>query len=221
MSFESFVLISSSSFVIPTIITHLDPFSETQDELENASDLSWTHHLHLYAFPPFSSVPVPENSSDPMPPPHTATHVATIDLPRFHIDIAAHIPPPRLSIRTDPPPRHTFPSHPAGGVTQFTPTPESGLAVVEFRCQSPEDPDAHYVMLLSKSTLAQYLPAPTSPLLQQQFPRPAPVVPWSTLAPYVRLFGPDMQPSCEYTRSNGADASLGVLCIPEQIYYHL
>ena len=205
MSFESFVLLSPSAFVIPTIITHLDPLSDIHDELDDPSDLSWTHHLHVYAFPPFFAIKMPSpQSSEPMPPPHTAIHIATFDLPTFYVDIMEHIPPPRLNIRTDPPPRHTFPTHPDGSATPFAPHPESGLIVMEVYCQLPRLADPHYVICLLKSTLAQYLPAPTSPLLFQAFPRPAPVIPWATLAPHSRMFGPDCLPACESCR--GSDA---------------
>ena len=131
-----------------------------------------------------------------MPPPHTAVHIATLDLPRFYVNIMENVPPPRLTIRTDPPPRQTFPTHPEHSPAPFLPTPESGLIVMEVFCQSPNGPDPHYVICLLKTTLLQYLPAPTSPLLFQAFPRPAPVVQWQTLAPRVRMFGPDMTPSC-------------------------
>jgi hypothetical protein len=186
MSFESFVLLSPSAFVIPTVITHLDTLSDTQDDLDNPTDLSFTHHLHLYAFPPFSEV------KDPHAPPHTATHIATLDLPKFHVDFAAHIPPPHITIRTDPPPRYTLPTH---EVTPWMPNPESGVAILEVYCHNPVGRDPHYVMICQKSTLIQYLPAPTSPLLLQAFPRPAPVVPWETLAPNMRMF--DAEPACE------------------------
>ncbi|KAK4688537.1 DNA cross-link repair 1A protein, partial [Tremellales sp. Uapishka_1] len=190
MSFESFILLSPTSFVMPTIITHLDPLSSVMEELANTDDLSWSHHLHLYAFPPTP----PPNASEPDPPAHTATHIATLDLPDFYINIDGDIPPPRLTIRTDPPPRQDFPTHPTGNVSLFQPTPESGMIVMEIFCQMPGEPDPHYVMCMLKSTLLSYLPAPTSPLLKQAFPRPAPVVPWESLAPKVRLFGPDMDP---------------------------
>ncbi len=196
-SFESFILLSPSAFVIPTIITHLDPTSETAEELDNPADLSWTHHLHLYAFPPFSAIRMPASHSEPMPPPHTAVHIATLDLPKFYVNIMEEIPPPRLTIRTDPPPRHTFPIYPEHAPAPFQPTPESGLIIMEVFCQLPPDEVPHFVMCCLKSTLLQYLPAPTSPLLFQAFPRPAPVVQWQTLAPRVRMFGPDLEPSCQ------------------------
>ena len=197
MSFESFVLLTPSSFVIPTIVTHLDPQSESLDQLDIHIDMSFTHHFYIYAFPPFSAIRMPENPTDPMPPHHTAIHIATIDLPHFRVDVQQGIPPPRLGIRTDPPPRSEFPSFPEGNVPAFVPTPESGLIVLDIACQPllPEE-DPHYVMCLLKSTLTQYLPAPTSPLLFQAFPRPAPVIPWDTLAPHVRMFGPDVEPPC-------------------------
>lgn len=193
MSFESFVLLSPSAFVIPTIVTHLDLDSDVIEDLDNPADLSWTHHLHLYAFPPFSSIKVKEG--DVFPPPHTAVHIATIDMPAFYIDISRNIPPPRMSIRTDPPPRHLPPKYPVHRPDPFHPNPESGLIVMEIYCQMP-DSFPHYVMCLLKSTLIQYLPAPTSPLLYQAFPRQAPVVPWRNLAPHVRMFD-DIEPSCE------------------------
>ncbi|GFZ49682.1 hypothetical protein JCM24511_07084 [Saitozyma sp. JCM 24511] len=192
MSFESFVLLTPWSFVVPSVLAHLDPQSFLHERLDDPSDLTWTHHLHLYAFPPFSSTE-PADGSDPHPPPHTATHVATIDLLPFHVDPMHDMPPPRLNIRTDPPPRHSFPTHPKDSPMQFHPDPESGLCVMEILCQMPGGRDPHYVMCFPKSALTQYLPAPTSPLLRQAFPRPAPVVPWSTLAPNVRLFGPDLE----------------------------
>jgi hypothetical protein len=197
MSFESFVLLTPSSFVIPTIITHLDTLSDTQDELDNPSDLSFTHHLHIYAFPPFSAVKLNPNPSEPLPPPHTAIHIATLDLPRFHVDFSAHIPPPHLTIRTDPPPRYTLPTHPEHGVSSWMPTPESGVLIIEVFCHDPVEINPHFVMICLKSTLIQYLPAPTSPLLFQAFPRPAPVVSWQTLSPNVRMFGPNAEASCE------------------------
>lgn len=194
MSFESFVLLSPSALVIPTIITHLDPTSETMDELDNPADLSWTHHLHLYAFPPFVTFP----TSEPHPPPHTATHIATIDLPKFHVDIVANIPPPRLSIRTDPPPRYSFPTHPERPVP-FLPDPTSGVIIMEVFCQlDNDDPIPHFAICILKKTLLSYLPAPTSPLLLQAFPRPAPVVSWATIAPKVRMFGPDLEEPSEF-----------------------
>jgi hypothetical protein len=196
MSFESFVLLTPWSFVVPSVLAHLDPQSFLHERLDDPSDLTWTHHLHLYAFPPFSSTE-PADRSDPHPPPHTATHVATIDLLPFHVDPMHDMPPPRLNIRTDPPPRHSFPTHPKDSPMQFHPDPESGLCVMEILCQMPGGRDPHYVMCFPKSALTQYLPAPTSPLLRQAFPRPAPVVPWSTLAPNVRLFGPDLEQACE------------------------
>lgn len=223
MSFESFVLVSPSSFVIPTVMARLDPNSDVQGDIADPSDLVWSHHLRLYAFPPFSTLkPIPKG--EPHPPAHTATHVTTIDLPSFHFDLVRAQPPPRMTIRTDPPPRTTFPTHPVGNVAQFAPTPESGLVIIEFHCQTLQTPFPHYVMCLLKSTLAQYLPAPTSPLLLQAFPRPAPVVPWANFAPYVRMLGPDMcsTSASAVTKSDCrqvADGSLGVLRVPEPIYH--
>lgn len=189
------MLISPSAFVIPSIVARLDNESaDTHDDLLNPDDLIWSHSLMLYAFPPFSSVQIIEG--EPMPPPHTATHIVTIDLPQFFVDLRQDIPPPRLTIRTDPPPRHTLPTHPKDNVNPFAPTPESGLIILEFYCQLPGTrPDPHYTMCLHKSTLAQYLPSPTSPILYQAWGRQAPVIGWETLSPYVRMFGPDLSPT--------------------------
>jgi len=193
MSFESFVLLTPSSFVIPTIITHIDPNSQTAEELDNPSDLSWTHHLRIYAFPLFKPF-----SQSEVPPSHTPVHVATIDLPRFHVDILQNIPPPRLNIRTDPPPRHRYPKHPETPVS-FLPDPESGIVTMEVFCQTPDDePDPHFAFVTLKKTLINYLPAPTSPLLSQAFPRPAPIVSWETIAPKMRMFGPDLEPQSTF-----------------------
>ena len=217
MSFESFVLLTPSSFVIPVIITHLDAALDIGDELDNPADLSWTHHLHIYAFPPLATAPL--SPGDPLLPPHTAVPVAILDMPAFHIDIFANIPPPRLSIRTDPPPRHTFPSHPEHAPPAFAPDPESGVIIMEVHCQvpleEPDERDPHFVIALLKKTLIQYLPAPTSPLLRSAFPRPAPVIEWNRLAPSVRMFGPDMIPSCESPRYLNVTliTSLGMLCV--------
>jgi hypothetical protein len=196
MSFESFVLLTPSSFVIPTVLAHLDPASILHERLDDPSDLTWTHHLHLYAFPPLSTTSSSEGTHQP---PHTAVHIATVDLPNFHVDPMRDLPPPRLSIRTDPPPRHTFPTHPIEAPMQFHPDPTSGICVMEFFCQLPNGPNPHFVMCFLKSALIQYLPAPTSPLLRQAFPRPAPVVAWSTFAPNTRMFGPNLQAACKCT----------------------
>ncbi|WWD20355.1 hypothetical protein CI109_104831 [Kwoniella shandongensis] len=193
-TFESFVCLTPSSFIIPTVATRIRPDSTIQDDLANPNDLEFTLHLMLYAFPPFSAVPLREGA--PVPPPHTAIHVTTIDLPRFKVDFDAEIPPPRMTVRTDPPPRYTPPTHPVGSPQAFIPDPESGVVVLEFYCQPlghPNGRQPHYVLFTHKKTLLSYLPAPTSPLLFQAFPRPAPVVPFSMIAPKVRFIGPNEQ----------------------------
>lgn len=201
MTFESFVLLSPTAFAVPTVMTRLDPNSLIQGMLDDPSDLTFSHHIHLFAFPPFSAADIPAN--EPHAPPHTATHIATIDLPDFRTDLEANLPPPRLSLRTDPPPRHTMPTHPVDRVIAFDPDPTSGVCVMEVFCQDPDrDPDPHFVICFLKSALLQYLPAPTSPLLRQAFPRPAPVVSWQTFAPKVRMFGPDLSRSCERALSD-------------------
>lgn len=184
MRFESFVLLSPSAFVIPTLVVHTSP-----DELNVLP--TWSHHLHLYAFPPFSAIQLPKTKDVPMPPPHTPIHVATLDLPEFTVDLENDIPPCRLTVRSDPPPRHTLPTHPtSGSIPAFQPTPESGVIVVGMNGQIADVELATYALIIPKSALLQYLPAPTSALLFAAFPRPAPVVPWRMLAPRVRMFGP-------------------------------
>jgi hypothetical protein len=106
------------------------------------------------------------------------------------------IPPPRLSIRADPPPRLNPPTQPDGTQAPFQPLPESGIFVVEFYCQMPHSMP-HYQMFLERSTLTNYLPSPDSSLLRTAFPRPAVPVPWADLAPKVRMWGPDLDPSCK------------------------
>ncbi|WVF68505.1 hypothetical protein IAT40_003272 [Kwoniella sp. CBS 6097] len=191
-TFESFVLLTPSSFIIPSVATRLRPDSLIQDDLADARDLEFSHHLLLFAFPPFSSIPLKEG--DPHPPPHNAIHVTTIDLPKFHVDLDNDLPPPRMTVRTDPPPRYTFPTHPPEMPQPFLPDPESGTIIVEFYCQPLNELFGrvpHYVLFAHKKTLLAYLPAPTSPLLFQAFPRPAPVLSWNTIAPKVRMIGPD------------------------------
>ena len=191
MSFETFVLLTPWSFAIPTIVTHLDHQSDTQDVLDDASDLSWTHHLHIYAFPPFSAVHV--SPSEPTPPPHTAVHIKTIDLPRFHVDLNRMMPPPRLSMRADPPPRYTPPTHPEGRQAAFLPDPASGIFIIDIYGQMPATlRQPHYQILLLKSVLLPYLPSPDSSLLTTAFPRPAAIVPWADIAPKVRMMIPEM-----------------------------
>nr|XP_018260252.1 uncharacterized protein I303_07169 [Kwoniella dejecticola CBS 10117]OBR82410.1 hypothetical protein I303_07169 [Kwoniella dejecticola CBS 10117] len=189
-TFESFILLTPTSFLIPTVRTRLQPNSLIQDDLANPRDLLFSHHLHIYAFPPFSSTQPKEGEA--IPPAHTPTEIAIIDLPEFEVDLEEDLPPPRLTIRTDPPPRHTFPQYPSEGIQQFVPDPESGIVIVEFYCQPLQNGNKpHYVLFAQKKTFAAYLPAPTSPLLLQAFPRPAPVIKWESIAPKVRLIGPD------------------------------
>lgn len=196
MSFENFVLLTPWSFVVPTIVTHLDPLSANQDVLDDPSDLSWTHHLHVYAFAPFSSIKL--RPGEPHPPPHSAVHIKTIDLPRFLVDFERQIPPPRLSIRADPPPRHDPPTHPEGRQAPFHPDPESGIFIIDVYGQMPEpERPPHYQIVLLKSVLLPYLPSPDSSLLTTAFPRPAAIVPWPDIAPKVRMFIPDALPSRE------------------------
>ncbi|WVQ75585.1 hypothetical protein IAR50_005213 [Cryptococcus sp. DSM 104548] len=187
-TFESFVMLSPSSFAIPSVKTAIRPEADIVDEMPSHTDLLFTHHLHIYAFPPLSTAEFREG--EPAPPPHTATHVTTIDLPRFVVDFEEHIPPPRMTIRADPPPRYTFPLYPLANPQPFVPDPESGVFIIEFYCQPLAEVPIHYVMFVMRKTLLGYLPAPTSPLLYQTFTRPAPVVPFANIASKCRLLGP-------------------------------
>ncbi|WRT69747.1 uncharacterized protein IL334_006738 [Kwoniella shivajii] len=193
-TFESFILLTPTSFLIPSVHTRLRPDSLIQDDLADARDLIFTHHLHIYAFPPFSTSQIKEG--EPLPPAHSPTHIAVIDLPKFLIDLDEDLPPPRMTIRTDPPPRSQFPSHPKENPQQFIPDPESGIIIMEFYCQPlnaifGQNNRPHFVLFSLKKTFLAYLPAPTSPLLVQAFPRPAPVIKWKSIADKVRFIGPD------------------------------
>ena len=196
MSFESFVMLTPSSFMVPIVHTRLDTMSGRNDVLNDISDLSWTHHLNIYAFPPLSSTPVSDDPSEPHTPPHTATLVRTLDMPLFDIDLTDERPPPRMAIRADPPPRTEFPTHPVENVQPFVPQPTSGTIIIEFACQTQAMPFPHYVLAVPRKTLLRYIPPRDSLLLRQARPGPAGVVSWDTLRPDVRLFGPDMIPAC-------------------------
>ena len=157
-------------------------------------DLDFTHHLELYAFPEGET---PDE-------PYEATHVATIDLPRFSFNLSRGVMPVRMSVRTDPPPRQSFPSYPLNNPSPFMPDPTSGIAIFDIHAPelAPNGEPPHYVLFMHKTTLLRYMPAPTSPLLKETWSRPAPVITWDKIAPYSRLLGPDLeQPS----KSNGAD----------------
>ncbi|ORX37649.1 hypothetical protein BD324DRAFT_579245 [Kockovaella imperatae] len=197
VSFESFVLLTPTSFAVPVVMTHLDMTSGALGELNNPIDLSFTHHIQLYAFPPFSSTDVPAaNSSEPMPPPRTPTHIKTIDLPDFYYDLVAGIGPPRLDIRTDPPPRTTFPTFQDGHIQPFVPDPKTGLIIMNVTCQNAgefSEIDVHFVICMLKETLTKHLPPPTSPLLTKEFARPSTVVRWESIQDDVRIFGPDIE----------------------------
>lgn len=193
-SFEALILLTPSSFVVPTVVTHINAEIEAVDgELDVDAVLSWTHHLRLYAFPPLANYTPDPDSPEPAAPAHTAVHIATVDLPKFFTALNQNIPPPRLTLRCDPPPRQTFPTHPSSassGPAPFIPDPSTGIFVLEFYCQHP-DPDVedpHFVMIFLKDTLLRLLPPADSPLLTMAFHRPAPIVAWETIAPEVRLF---------------------------------
>lgn len=190
-------MLTPTSFIVPIVHTRLDTASGRNGILNDPSDLSWTHHLCLFAFPPFSAFPIPTDPSEPVSPPHAATLVRTIDMPSFHVDLTRDIPPPRMNIRADPPPRAEFPTHPVENVQAFVPEPTSGTYTIEFACQTPDVPFPHYVMVMPKSTLLQHVPPKDSPLLRQARPKPMPVVSWDKFRHDVRLFGHEMIPSCK------------------------
>lgn len=176
------------SYIVPTVVTRLNADTELNGDLDDLSDLYWTLQLQLYAFPPISS--------DPESEPHIATLVATIDLPRMTSGIAHGLGPLAMTIRTDPPPRLTFPAYPLHAPPPFLPDPESGIAIIDLafhpwlpRRDIPSN--TRFTVVMLKSTLARYLPAPTSPLLTKPWSRPVPVIPWDTIAPEARVFGPD------------------------------
>jgi hypothetical protein len=163
---------------------------EEPDQLDSFSDIQFTHHLELYAFPEGE---VPET-------PYVAIHVATIDLPPFKVQLNRGIMPVRLGARTDPPPRQSFARFPLHAPPPFAPEPSSGIAIFEIHCHSivlhAEQP--HYVLFMLKSTLLRYMPAPTSPLLKETWSRPIPVISWDKIAPYSRMLGPQMERPSEY-----------------------
>lgn len=195
MTFESFVMLTPTSFIIPIVQTRIDITSGRNANLTDLSDLFWTHHLCIYAFPPFSTFPVSSDPSEPVAPPHTATLVRIIDMPTFHVDIQNDIPPPRMNIRADPPPRADAPTHPIENVQPFLPEPKSGTYTIEFSCSTPEIPFPHFVMVIPKRALLPYVPPRDSPMLRQARPKPMPIVAWDTFRHDVRLFGPKMMPA--------------------------
>ena len=190
-SFESFILLTPCALAIPTVCTRIElgPEVEPLGQGHRAARITTTHHIELYSFPPLSTLAdVPEDSSPPFRP----VHVTTINLPGFGSERGALAAPPRLSIRADPPPRHTFPTHPVGNPARFVPTPESGLVVVEVHSQTLE---FHYVLCILKSTLLQYLPPLSTSQLDFSDAPPVLSIEWDDIAPYVRLFGPEEEPS--------------------------
>lgn len=80
----------------------------------------------------------------------------------------------------------------------FAPNAESGIITIEFNCQLNEPLEAHYMMVIPKRTLLDLVPSGDDPRLKAAGPFHAPVVLWETIAPRVRLFGPDVVPSGEW-----------------------
>ncbi|CAK9784540.1 hypothetical protein CC85DRAFT_283040 [Cutaneotrichosporon oleaginosum] len=198
ISFESFVLLTASSFCVTATVARVSNGELAPDDLtpEAFRELYWTHHLHLYAFPPISDHPAGA--------PWTAQHVSVINMPSINNRFLRGIPPMQMSIRTDPPPRTFNSPYPMHAPPPYLPDPESGVAIVTFVQQrgffplNPLLPTAPtFTLIVAKATLAKLLPEPTSPLLKQTFSRPVPVVPFSRLAPDCRFFGPDRVMSCE------------------------
>lgn len=197
VSFESFVLLTPSSFCIPVTIARLPDAALAPDDLTPAAfrQLFWTHHLYLYAYPPLG---------DHAGSGHwTAQHVSTVDMPPIKNRFLQGVPPMAMGIRTDPPPRTFNSPYPLHAPPPYLPDPESGVAIITFALQAhffpmfnPELPDNPvFTLIVYKSTLAKLLPEPTSPLLKQAFSRPVPVMPFKRLAPDCRLLGPDRVPT--------------------------
>lgn len=196
--FESFVLLTPSSFIVPVAIARLPELNA--DALRQ---LRWEHRLYLYSFPPLNDVPT---SGEPG---HwTPTHVATVDLPPFKNNLVEGVPPLHMCIRTDPPPRHYNSPYPLHAPPPFLPEPESGVAILTITLALEIFPIRHndldiattFNLIVPKTTLIKLLPEPISPILKQGFSRPVPVMPWARLAPNCRLFGPDrvQTGTCEF-----------------------
>lgn len=171
-------MLSPSCLIIPTVISRIHSNSNVQDQIDDPSDLYWTHHLHIYTFQPFDA---DTDITD-----HKAALVTVIDLPTFRIDLLQGVGPPALSIRTDPPPRHTFPTHPEHEPPPFQPVPTSGVAIIEVYCDMLPvlDITPHYVIAVHKTTLLELIPSATAaPLLK---------VTWDEIAPRLRMFGPEL-----------------------------
>ncbi|KAL1412093.1 hypothetical protein Q8F55_003090 [Vanrija albida] len=179
-SFTSFVLLSPTSFVIPTVVQRIDATLGRIADITDLSDITFAYSLNVYSFPSFSGVPLEELPATA----YTPVPVSVVQLPDFSYDLNRGIPPPMTTIRTDPPPRHQYATHPLHAPPPFRPDPESGIAVVEVHTGT----DAHYVMILHKAALQQHVP--------ERLPAkdaPVPVVPWESIAPSVRVFGPDVE----------------------------
>jgi hypothetical protein len=193
VSFESLVLLTPSSFCIPTAIARVGDGVVAPNDLTPATfrQLHWTHHLQLYAYPPLA---------DHAPAgPWTAQHVATIDMPRIKNRFLEGVPPMQMTIRTDPPPRTFNSPYPLHAPPPYLPDPESGVAIITFTLQHgflpmrhPEmPPDPMFTLIVPKKTLAAHLPEPSSPLLRESYSEPVTVVPFDSLAPDCRFLGPD------------------------------
>lgn len=198
----SFQLLTPTSF----IVTAYRPVAEVDD----AHDLDFSHHLDLYAFPPFDQLP---SDSDRRWRP---TLVKTFDLPRFTTDLRNNILPPQLGVRVEPPPRQSFPEYPLHAPPPFVPDPATGVVLVSVRQQllnmeEPDDIDVlHFMFVFPKPLLLSYLPDiddMDERLARNTFIPPAAVtisekqleelwddvprtVTWDELAPHVRALGP-------------------------------
>lgn len=179
-SFTSFVLLSPSSFVIPTIVQRIDASLGRITDLQDVSDITFTYTLDLYTFPSFALLPVEELPRTP----HIPTLCTMVKLPDFDYDLINNVAPPMTAIRTDPPPRHQYASYPLHAPPPFRPDPESGIAVIEIHTGTV---DVHYVMIMQKEALLSRLPAHQPPAGTKPTE-----VEWDAFSPEVRVFGPDI-----------------------------
>lgn len=199
---QSFQLLTPTSFIVTAF--------RAVAEVDDAHDLEFSHHLDLYAFPPFDRLPADSERR------WRPTLVKTFDLPRFTTDLRNNILPPQPSLRVEPPPRQTFPEYPLHGPPPFVPDPTSGVVLVSLRQQllnieEPDDIDVlHFMFVFPKPLLISHIPS--VPDMEERLARNALIpplattispeqltalwadvprtVPWDELAPYVRALGP-------------------------------
>lgn len=199
---QSFQLLTPTSFIVTAY--------RAVAEVDDAHDLEFSHHLDLYAFPRFDTLP--QDTERRWRP----TCIKTFDLPRFTTDLRNNILPPQMSVRVEPPPRQNFPQHPLHAPPPFVPDPATGVVLVSVRQQllNLEVPDEgetlHFMFVFPKPLLISHMPQVADyeerlsrnslipPLaatisaeelaeLWADVPRS---VSWAELAPHVRALGP-------------------------------